>query len=129
MRISDWSSDVCSSDLLTTEGGLDVAAQLDSVRAGCQRLAKAGIAVSLFIDADAKQLKAAIATGAPHLEIHTGHYADTRGTAQAVELRRISAFAKAAHRAGFKVHAGHGLTTANVAAIADRKSTRLNSSH
>src|SRR3546814_20261464 len=59
-----------------------------------------------------------MATGPPQLEIHTGHYADTRGTAQAVELRRISAFAKAAHRAGFKVHAGHGLTTANVAAIA-----------
>src|SRR3546814_967946 len=67
-------------EALTTEGGLDGAAQLDSVRAGCQRLAKAGIAVSLFIDADAKQLKAAIATGAPHLEIHTGHYADKRGT-------------------------------------------------
>src|SRR3546814_20490443 len=59
-----------------------------------------------------------MATGPPQLEIHTGHYADTRGTAQAVELRRISAFAKAAHRAGFKVHAVHGLTTANVAAIA-----------
>lgn len=103
---------------LTTEGGLDVAGHLESVSAACARLKKAGVAVSLFIDADAKQLKAAIATGAPHLEIHTGHYADTRGTAQVVELRRITAFAKAAHKAGFEVHAGHGLTIANVAAIA-----------
>lgn len=103
---------------LTTEGGLDVAGQLESVTAACLRLRKAGIAVALFIDADARQLKAAIASGAPQLEIHTGRYADTRGAAQAAELRRITAFAKAAHKAGLEVHAGHGLTTTNVAAIA-----------
>lgn len=103
---------------LTTEGGLDVAGQLASVGAACARLKKAGIAVALFIDADPRQLKAAIATGAPHLEIHTGHYADKRGQAQAAELRRITAFAKAAHKAGLEVHAGHGLTVANVAPIA-----------
>jgi pyridoxine 5-phosphate synthase len=103
---------------LTTEGGLDVAAQLDTVRDACTRLAKAGVAVSLFIDADPRQLRAAIASGAPNLEIHTGRYADTHGAEQAGELRRIAAFAKAAHKASLGVHAGHGLTVDNVAAIA-----------
>ncbi|HET8883134.1 MAG TPA: pyridoxine 5'-phosphate synthase [Solimonas sp.] len=103
---------------LTTEGGLDVAGQLDAIRAACRRLAKAGIAAALFIDADPRQLQAARASGAPHLEIHTGAYADARGAAQTAELRRIAAFAKAAHKAGFEVHAGHGLTTANVAPVA-----------
>jgi len=103
---------------VTTEGGLDVAGQLAAVGAACKRLAKAGIEVSLFIDADAAQLKAARKTGAPHLEIHTGRYADTRGRRQADELQRIAAFALAAHKAGFEVHAGHGLHLQNVGAIA-----------
>ena len=103
---------------LTTEGGLDVAGHLESVRAACAKLAKAGIAAALFIDADPRQLKAARQTGAPHLEIHTGRYAETRGAAQAAELKRIAAFAVAAQRAGFEVHAGHGLTVDNVGAIA-----------
>jgi pyridoxine 5-phosphate synthase len=103
---------------LTTEGGLDVAGQLDAVRAACARLAKTGSAVALFIDADPRQLKAAKASGAPHLEIHTGRYAETRGRAQAAELKRIAGFARAAHKAGFEVHAGHGLTVDNVGAIA-----------
>lgn len=103
---------------LTTEGGLDVAGQLESVRTACRRLAKAGVAVSLFIDADARQLKAAVASGAPQVEIHTGRYADTRGAARAAELGRIAGFARAAHKAGLEVHAGHGLTVDNVGAIA-----------
>ncbi|MGH8443646.1 MAG: pyridoxine 5'-phosphate synthase [Solimonas sp.] len=103
---------------LTTEGGLDVAGQLDAVRGACARLARAGSQVALFIDADARQLKAAKASGAPQLEIHTGRYAETRGRAQAAELKRIADFARAAHKAGFEVHAGHGLTVDNVGAIA-----------
>jgi len=103
---------------LTTEGGLDVAGQLDAVTRACRRLAKAGIATALFIDADPKQLAAVKKTGAPHLEIHTGRYADTRGRTQAAELARIAGFAKAARRAGLEVHAGHGLHLQNVAAIA-----------
>jgi pyridoxine 5-phosphate synthase len=103
---------------LTTEGGLDVAGQLDAVRGACRRLARAGSQVALFIDADARQLKAAKASGAPQLEIHTGRYAETRGRAQAAELKRIADFARAAHKAGFEVHAGHGLTLDNVGAIA-----------
>ncbi|NKF21803.1 pyridoxine 5'-phosphate synthase [Solimonas marina] len=115
---------------LTTEGGLDVAGQLDAVAAACAQLAKAGIATALFIDADARQLKAAIATGAPHLEIHTGRYADNQGPQQALELRRITAFARAAHKAGFEVHAGHGLTTDNVGSIAAiREVVELNIGH
>ncbi|WP_020650160.1 pyridoxine 5'-phosphate synthase [Solimonas variicoloris] len=103
---------------LTTEGGLDVAGQLDAVRDACARLARAGIQVALFIDADPLQLKAARRSGAPHLEIHTGRYADTRGRAQTAELQRIATFARTARRAGFEVHAGHGLTVDNVGAIA-----------
>ena len=79
-----------------------------------QRFRRAGQQV----DADAAQLRAARKTGAPHLEIHTGRYADTRGKRQAAELQRIAAFALAAHKAGFEVHAGHGLHLQNVAAIA-----------
>jgi len=103
---------------VTTEGGLDVAAQQAPITRACRQLARAGIAVALFIDADPAQLAAARRTGAPHLEIHTGRYADTRGRRQAAELQRIADFARAAARAGFEVHAGHGLTLDNVAPIA-----------
>ncbi|TXH04236.1 MAG: pyridoxine 5'-phosphate synthase [Nevskiaceae bacterium] len=103
---------------VTTEGGLDVAGNEAAVTQACGRLARAGIEVALFIDADPRQLAAARRCGAPHLEIHTGAYADSRGRARAAELKRIAAFARAAHRAGFEVHAGHGLTVDNVGAIA-----------
>ncbi|HSW13920.1 MAG TPA: pyridoxine 5'-phosphate synthase [Solimonas sp.] len=103
---------------VTTEGGLDVAGQVEAVSRACRRLAKAGIITALFIDADPRQLAAAKKTGAPQLEIHTGRYADTRGKVQAAELQRIAKFARAARKAGFEVHAGHGLHLQNVAAIA-----------
>jgi pyridoxine 5-phosphate synthase len=103
---------------VTTEGGLDVAGQEQQVMQACRHLAKAGIAVALFIDADPRQLAAAQRSGAPHLEIHTGRYADTKGRVRAAELMRIAAFARAAHEAGIEVHAGHGLTLDNVGAIA-----------
>lgn len=104
---------------LTTEGGLDVAGQLPKVRQACARLADAGIAVALFVDPDPRQLEACVKSGAPHVEIHTGTYADaSKDTARARELRRIAAFAQAAGRAGLEVHAGHGLNLHNVAAVA-----------
>lgn len=104
---------------LTTEGGLDVAAQLPRVRAACARLARAGIEVALFIDPVPRQLAAARKTGAPHLEIHTGAYAEARTpAARRRERARIARFARAAAAAGFEVHAGHGLNLDNVAAIA-----------
>lgn len=102
----------------TTEGGLDVAGQLARVREVCARLAASGIEVSLFVDPDMKQLEACVASGAPHLEIHTGRYAEVEGDAVAEELSVIASFAKAAHAAGIEVHAGHGLTLANVGPIA-----------
>ena len=61
---------------LTTEGGLDVVGQLDKITKATEQLAAAGIAVSLFIDADKDQIDAAFASKAPYIEIHTGHYAD-----------------------------------------------------
>ncbi len=103
---------------LTTEGGLDVARHLDVVHAACRRLAAAGIQVSLFIDAEPAQLEAALRTGAPAIEIHTGHYADARGDARDAELARIREFARRAAQAGLRVHAGHGLTLDNVGPIA-----------
>lgn len=103
---------------LTTEGGLDVARLVQPVTEACARLAKAGIEVSLFVDPAPAQLRAARKTGAPHLEIHTGRYAEVRGARRGAELKRIRGFAEAAVAAGFEVHAGHGLTCENVADIA-----------
>ena len=104
---------------VTTEGGLDVAGQRDKMRDACQRLADAGILVSLFIDADDAQIKAAADVGAPYIEIHTGCYADAKTDAeQAKELERIAKAATYAASLGLKVNAGHGLTYHNVKAIA-----------
>ena len=103
---------------LTTEGGLDVAKQLSTVHAACQRLAVAGIKVSLFINAEPAQLDAVLRTGAPAIEIHTGHYADVDGEARSVELERIRKFAQQAVKSGLHVHAGHGLTLENVGPVA-----------
>lgn len=103
----------------TTEGGLDVAGQKREVAAACARLAQAGIVVSLFIDAEMRQLGATLDCAAPHIEIHTGGYADAvDAAARADELDKIAAFARAAHGAGLEVHAGHGLNLDNVAPIA-----------
>ena len=103
---------------VTTEGGLDVAGNEAAVTQACSKLAKAGIEVALFIDAEPLQLAAARRSGAPHLEIHTGKYAEATGRFRIAELKRIAAFARAAQRAGIEVHAGHGLTLDNVGAIA-----------
>lgn len=103
---------------LTTEGGLDVAGNLDRIAQACERLAAAGVRVSLFIDPEPAQLEAALRVGAPACEIHTGHYANLVGAAREQELQRIRRFARDAHGAGLEVHAGHGLTYDNVAPIA-----------
>lgn len=103
---------------LTTEGGLDVAGQIDNIRAACARLSDAGIAVALFIDAEPRQLEATLACAAPHIEVHTGGYADASVVARTAELARIAEFARAAQVAGIEVHAGHGLHLDNVGAIA-----------
>lgn len=103
---------------LTTEGGLEVAGQLERIRNACQRLGDAGIRVSLFIDADARQLDAARAVGAPVVEIHTGHFADAQGAAVKTELARIEQAIVHGVGLGLHVNAGHGLHYHNVQAIA-----------
>lgn len=103
---------------ITTEGGLDVARNLGRVREACAELADANICVALFIDADPRQLEAALKTGARHIEIHTGRYCDAEGEVRGRELDAIARFAREASRAGLEVHAGHGLTVQNVARIA-----------
>ena len=104
---------------LTTEGGLDVAGQLDRVRDACQRLGAAGIRVSLFIDAEARQLDAAKAAGAPVVEIHTGRFAEAHTEAEAAaELARIRTAVAHGQKLGVQVNAGHGLHYHNVHAVA-----------
>lgn len=104
---------------VTTEGGLDVVGQLDKMSVAVERLAQAGILVSLFIDPDHRQIDAAVAVGAPYIEIHTGAYAEAQGElAVQAELRRIAVAAAYAADKGLKVNAGHGLTYHNVQPIA-----------
>ena len=103
---------------LTTEGGLDVAGQIDKVAAACASLGGAGIRVSLFIDPDRAQIDAAVAAGAPVVELHTGRYADANGAEQAAELERIADAARYGHGKGLVINAGHGLHYQNVKPIA-----------
>jgi pyridoxine 5-phosphate synthase len=102
---------------LTTEGGLDVIANFNAIRAACQALGEAAIEVSLFIDPDVAQIDAAAKAGAPVVELHTGAYADASGEQQRQELQRIQQAAAYAKRAGLQVNAGHGLNFHNVEAI------------
>lgn len=104
---------------LTTEGGLDVLGHKASVAAACERLAKVGVEVSLFIDPDQQQIDAAIDCGAPVIELHTGAYADTEGEQQAAELERIRSASEYAFSRGLIVNAGHGLHYHNVEPIAE----------
>ncbi|NKI75894.1 pyridoxine 5'-phosphate synthase [Dickeya sp. CFBP 2040] len=104
---------------VTTEGGLDVAGQLDRITAAVTQLRDAGIQVSLFIDADHAQIDAAVTSGAPYIEIHTGAYADAQSdVARQHEFERIRDAATYAAARGIKVNAGHGLTYHNVQPIA-----------
>ncbi|HEJ7887299.1 TPA: pyridoxine 5'-phosphate synthase [Serratia liquefaciens] len=104
---------------VTTEGGLDVAGQQEKMAIAVERLAQAGILVSLFIDPDHRQIDAAVAVGAPYIEIHTGAYAEAEGElAVKAELHRIAVAATYAAEKGLKVNAGHGLTYHNVQPIA-----------
>ncbi len=104
---------------LTTEGGLDVIRNETSITDACEKLADAGIKVSLFIDADLKQIDAAKRTGAPVIEIHTGHYADAISkVSQQQLLNEISVACEHADNIGLQVNAGHGLNRKNIRDIA-----------
>lgn len=104
---------------VTTEGGLDVAGHFTEVQAAVRQLQAEGIRVSLFIDADPDQIRAAMEAGAPVIEIHTGRYADAANESeQQKELERVQAGVIEGVKAGMKVNAGHGLHYTNVQAIA-----------
>ena len=113
---------------VTTEGGLDVAGQVDGLKALVRELGEAGIRVSLFIDPDQAQIDAAQAVGSPVVELHTGSYCDAEGDARHRELDRLVASAALAKQAGIECHAGHGLTyglVKPVAAIAELKELNI----
>ncbi|MBF0254889.1 MAG: pyridoxine 5'-phosphate synthase [Gammaproteobacteria bacterium] len=104
---------------LTTEGGLDVVGNLAHLQSYCAALADAGVRVSLFIDADPRQLDAALACAAPVVEIHTGRYADAQTRDQREEeFQRIREAVDYGRSLGLQVNAGHGLDYHNVARVA-----------
>lgn len=102
----------------TTEGGLDAAGLHNRLAPLVTRLIEADIRVSLFIEADPRQLEAAMRLGAQVVEFHTGEYAHAEGAKRESELRRISDMAALAVKNGIEPHAGHGLTYENVQPIA-----------
>ncbi|MGH8283792.1 MAG: pyridoxine 5'-phosphate synthase [Gammaproteobacteria bacterium] len=104
---------------LTTEGGLDVCAQRESLAPTCAQLADAGVRVALFIDPQPEQIEAAAFLKVPVVELHTGRYADAvDGRLQAQELFRLREAAQRAAQLGLEVHAGHGLHYHNVKPVA-----------
>jgi pyridoxine 5-phosphate synthase len=103
---------------LTTEGGLDVRGQLETVRRAVDRFEARGVEVSLFIDPDLRQVAASRRTGATIVEFHTGAYAQAAGKARTWELRKLVAASRAARRSGLEAAAGHGLDYDNVRPVA-----------
>ena len=102
---------------ITTEGGLDAAAQFDALVPTVAQLRAAGIRVSMFIEPDMKQIDASVALGAEAVELHTGAFANTQGEAHQRELARIREAAAYAHGRGLQVNAGHGINYTNIVEI------------
>ena len=126
IAIQQKPEDVClvpeKREELTTEGGLDVAGQIPWLTDVCSRLAEAGCRVSLFIDPDETQIKAAKEVGAPVIELHTGTYAELENPVEVkAEVARIKQAAEYANSLGLIVNAGHGLHYHNVQPIAAMK--------
>lgn len=103
---------------VTTEGGLDAAGQHNRLRRYCQELGAAGCRVSLFIEANQRQLEAATSLGAPVVEIHAGAYCEVEEDERPAELARIVEAAKVAETLGLECHVGHGLSFDTVGPIA-----------
>ena len=100
---------------LTTEGGIDVAARKESLTQAVRELKSAGIVVSLFVDAEKKQLLASKETGADYVEIHTGHYSDaTSEKEEDAEFEKITKGIEYAASLGLRVNVGHGLNYRNI---------------
>jgi pyridoxine 5-phosphate synthase len=102
----------------TTEGGLDAAGAHNRLIPVVRALGQAGVRVSLFVEPDRRQLDAAVVLGAPVVELHTGSYANLKGTAREAELARLQDAAAYCAEIGLECHAGHGLTFDNVGAVA-----------
>lgn len=104
---------------LTTEGGLDVVGNKAYLGDFCAELKEAGIKVSLFIDADERQLQACSEIAVPTVEIHTGHYADAKGNQQRERaLLQIQQAVKFGSDLGLQINAGHGIDYHNIVPIA-----------
>ncbi len=104
---------------ITTEGGLKVKGRTAKVREVVEELKEVGLKVSIFIDPDPQQLKAAAKTGADVVELHTGHYAEASGPEEMdLEFARLEEAARVAKDLGFEVHAGHGLHYHNISPVA-----------
>jgi pyridoxine 5-phosphate synthase len=115
---------------VTTEGGLEVAAQETRMKEATGRLTGQGVRVSLFIDPEPRQVEAAARIGAPVIELHTGAYAEATGAARATELERLVRCARLGAGLGLEVHAGHGLNYHNVLPVAAiRELVELNIGH
>ncbi len=102
---------------VTTEGGLEVAGQLDALRPTVLRLREAGVRVSMFIEPSREQITASHALGAEMVELHTGAFANSQGEAQLAELARLRDAAIFANSLGLQVNAGHGINYTNIALI------------
>jgi pyridoxine 5-phosphate synthase len=102
----------------TTEGGLDAAGQHNHLKPMVAKLSDVGIRVSLFIEADSRQLEAAVALGAPVVELHTGRYCELEGAPKQAELARLQKAASLCTKLGLECHAGHGLSYADVGPVA-----------
>jgi len=102
----------------TTEGGLDAAGQHNHLKPMVARLGDAGIRVSLFIEAEPRQLEAAVSLGAPVVELHTGRYCELEGARQQAELERLRKAAALCAQLGLECHMGHGLSYADVGPVA-----------
>jgi len=103
---------------ITTEGGLDVAADEARLKGVVEGMHALGIKVSMFIDPEPRQVAASAATGADSVELHTGAYANADGEVQDRELERLRRAGADALEAGLALHAGHGLTVGNLEAVA-----------
>jgi pyridoxine 5-phosphate synthase len=99
---------------LTTEGGLDVVHNIDYLKKQIDKLKHADIDISLFIDCDERQIDGAVKVGAKIIELHTGHYANSKGMKKEEELAKIISAANYAKKCGLLVSAGHGLDYQNI---------------
>lgn len=103
----------------TTEGGLNVRGKERDFAKGIDSFRENNILVSLFVDPDIGQLRSAAKTGATHVELHTGYYANASGQARIDELHKLQDAAIASYKLGLTVNAGHGLNYRNVQSIAE----------